>query len=158
PLALIYSEIMPEVVQDFQQAIHQANRTPFWQRFWHKLKRPASVLALPQQTCPFCQSQAEIEERLASEFINLLTQTRHATRLEPSTGLCRQHSNLTLSATQNKDQRGQLATWQLTRMQANLAELAELLRKHDYRFLNEAQGEEMTAWRRAVMLMVGNQP
>jgi len=35
-------------------------------------------------------------------------------------------------------------------------ELAELVRKHDYRFREEPRGNEMTAWRRAAQLFVGN--
>ena len=44
----------------------------------------------------------------------------------------------------------------LERMQRFLDEVQELVRKHDYRFSNEPQGEEMSSWRRAALLLVGN--
>lgn len=37
-----------------------------------------------------------------------------------------------------------------------LDEVKELVRKHDYRFEDESQGEEMTSWRRAAELCAGN--
>lgn len=41
-------------------------------------------------------------------------------------------------------------------MQRVLDEVKELVRKHDYRFEDESQGEEMTSWRRAAELCAGN--
>ena len=41
-------------------------------------------------------------------------------------------------------------------MQRILEEVQELIRKHDYRFGDEARGNEMTAWRRAAELCAGN--
>jgi len=41
-------------------------------------------------------------------------------------------------------------------MQRTLEEVQELIRKHDYRFGDEARGQEMTAWRRAAELCAGN--
>jgi hypothetical protein len=41
-------------------------------------------------------------------------------------------------------------------VQRVLAEVRELIRKHDYRFQQESHGEEMTAWRRAAELCAGN--
>ena len=41
-------------------------------------------------------------------------------------------------------------------MQRTLEEVQELIRKHNYRFGDEARGQEMTAWRRAAELCAGN--
>ncbi len=41
-------------------------------------------------------------------------------------------------------------------VQRVLEEVQELLRKHDYRFSDEPRGDEMTSWRRAAELCVGN--
>jgi hypothetical protein len=40
-------------------------------------------------------------------------------------------------------------------MRRVLDEVEELVRKHDYRFRDEPQGDEMTSWRRAAELCAG---
>jgi hypothetical protein len=38
-----------------------------------------------------------------------------------------------------------------------LKELAEFIRKHDYRFSHEGSGKQSNSWRRAVEMMVGRE-
>lgn len=49
-----------------------------------------------------------------------------------------------------------LLTCQRACVRRVLEEVRELVRKHDYRFSQEARGEEMVSWRRAAELCAGN--
>ena len=44
---------------------------------------------------------------------------------------------------------------QLARLQRLDEQLGELIRKHDYRFKDEARGSEMLSWKRAAGLVAG---
>lgn len=47
---------------------------------------------------------------------------------------------------------------QLTILQRLEQQLAELIRKHDYRYIHEKRGTEMTSWQRAAALVAGETP
>jgi hypothetical protein len=46
---------------------------------------------------------------------------------------------------------------QLACLQRLDAQLSELIRKHDYRFKDEAKGPEMVSWKRAAGLVAGEE-
>ena len=163
-LAMVYRSILPDLLEDVQHDLARATagkalpRIPFWRRLWRR-KRDQ-----PEQTdtillfhdCPFCQRQEEIERDLIQELLLMLSFEEFQTRLNGATGFCLAHFTRATREAQNTPQLATLLACQCASLQRNMAELEELVRKHDYRFLQEPRGDEMTAWRRAAELLVGN--
>jgi len=72
-----------------------------------------------------------------------------------SAGLCLPHFRSAVSATSTPDTLHALVSHQSDVMAGLAAELAEFIRKHDYRFTHEAVGGEGTAYLRAIALVTG---
>ena len=80
-------------------------------------------------------------------------------RLSASDGLCLDHFQLAcrlkLPGTPARDWLGLLRSAQLACLKRLDSQLGELIRKHDYRFKDEARGSEMLSWKRAAGLVAG---
>lgn len=162
-LAVIYSETLPEVLAALQRDAAQQQGAPgsssfggLWSRFSH---HPAPTYAQPAfDSCPFCKSRANIEARLISTFVEQLQAEEMRALFSQSIGLCLSHfTQARAEAERNQSARlSSLLEGQQACMQRLLAEIQELLRKHDYRFADEARGEEMMSWRRAAELFASH--
>ena len=164
PLALVYNEVLTDVLQELEA--NASNASPgtgapkhgsFWNRGLRKRSRPDDVRPAFED-CPFCQSRANAQERLISTLVQLLNNQDERTLLSRSTGLCLTHFT---HARQFAEERypetiPHLVACQRTCIQRVQEELREMARKHDYRFLNEARGDEMLSWRRGAELCAGN--
>ncbi len=164
-LAIVYENILSTLDEDLeQQRLSLPQETPGrdWlmeikQLFQAGPSMPTNPAQLYEQ-CPFCRTRENIEQRLTERLVALLRHDDMPARLRQSTGLCRVHFAL---AFQYADvhapaQRSVLIACQQESVRRVLGEVRELIRKHDYRFSEEARGEEMTAWRRAIALCAGN--
>ena len=163
-LALVYREIFPEILAAMKHHLEQISAhkqgksRSFWNRLkWKHSKQPEFLRGeslFPK--CLFCQRQAEIEQHLTDALLTMLSDQDLRFRLNQATGLCMPHLAQAYHRATSGAQRAALLEYQISCLQRNLAEVEELVRKHDYRFLDEPQGNEMTAWRRAIQLLVGN--
>jgi hypothetical protein len=75
--------------------------------------------------------------------------------LESGRGLCVPHFLTLLGMPMATEARTLLIEMQRSQMSSLLRELAEFLRKHDYRFSHEGFGSESDSWSRAIRMMVG---
>ncbi len=160
-LAMVYRSLFPDLLADIERDLAQGARRSQRERFWSRLWRRKSQRHAPGEetffrACPFCQRQAEIEQELAQELLAILPSAEFQARLREATGFCLPHFMHLLHVSQEEAQRNVLLTAQRACLQHTMEELDELVRKHDYRFLQEPRGEEMTSWRRAALLLVGN--
>jgi Family of unknown function (DUF6062) len=163
-LALVYSGVLTEILaplqQDALQHTQPAPSTPrnaWWQRRWRR--RPGTTYAAPAfARCPFCRQRAGIEQRLVSTLLELLESAEMRRLLSQSSGLCLLHFTQARNHAEAHDpaHRQALLECQQVCLQRLLAEIQEQVRKNDYRFGDEAHGDEMTAWRRAALLCAGN--
>lgn len=165
-LAMVYRSLLPDLLEEIQhdlQRLKTKQTTPrrriwsqlaFWRRGQNRSESAESARFF--QGCPFCQRQTEIERELVQELLTQLSSEAFLAQLNKATGFCLSHLAQTTRAAQTAAQRTTVLECQQTCLQRNLKELDELVRKHDYRFLKEPRGEEMTAWRRAAELLVGN--
>jgi hypothetical protein len=164
PLALVYRDTLPEILDDVKRNLEQikARNQPEHKRFWNKLWRKWRRQPLLSNSeplflqCRLCERQAEIEQQLISELLTLVSREDLQTQISRATGFCLAHVTQALRSANSDTQRIALLEHQYACLQRNFGEIEELVRKHDYRFLHEPRGEEMTAWRRAVELFVGN--
>jgi hypothetical protein len=100
--------------------------------------------------CPYCDRECEVTELAIDALLDGLADPEFAAIVAASEGLCVAHFHLAFA------RRGEHRYWekvvaaQKNALRRLTAELAELARKHDYRFRDEPRGEEMTSWRRAL--------
>jgi hypothetical protein len=141
-----------DILSDTMEQLEHINDTR--KRHWFDAKAE-STLRTP---CPACQQQAQIEARLVSSLREALAEPTFYAQFSASSGLCLPHFQL---ASELKPL-GMHATWLPLLRQAQLlclqrldAQLSELIRKHDYRFKDEAQGQEMLSWKKAAGLVAG---
>jgi len=164
-LAQVYQTTLSETLTSLTQSLElvkrsqQTSQQSFWRTIWHKARkrREGRDIPSPQAPCTFCQTQHENEERLASTILTMLASETFLERLRlTTTGFCLPHFTRMYEAANNNAQRSCLLESQCLHAQYLQHELAELIRKHDYRFLKEPQGEDMTSWRRAAKFFIGH--
>jgi hypothetical protein len=165
-LGVVYENVLEVLVEDLEA--YQRAQPKKEQRDWLTGIAQLFPSAAPtwqqepahtDEQCPFCHLQSAIEKRLVERLIGLVqSEEAMPTLLSQSTGLCRQHFTQAIcyAEVHAPEQCTTLVTCQRTCIEHVLSEVRELVRKHDYRFNQEAQGDEMTSWRRAAMLCVGN--
>lgn len=160
-LAVIYREILTDILPKLGNGEPARKERQSWgvqlaKRFG---KSPSPIEIVPNyDLCPLCLRRADIEERLTTTLLNMIASEETRTQLSQSTGLCLPHFEYVYSRAQAADpQRASDAlACQRVCMQRVLDDVGELARKHDYRFLDEQRGDEMTSWRRAAALFTGN--
>ena len=157
-LALVYNEVLTDVLQELDAGGGDTSkRGSIWNRGWRKKSRQDEIRPVFAD-CPFCQSRATAQERLVSTLVQLLNVEEERSLLFHSTGLCLTHfaQARQFAVEQHPETIPHLLACQRTCTQRVLDEVRELARKHDYRFSDEPQGNEMLSWRRAVELCAGN--
>jgi hypothetical protein len=111
-------------------------------------------LAMAKGKCPACQLHDETNGYLLTDLERYILQPDLQSALQSCAGLCFQHYSLAYDRLRG-DKRRQLVAIQLQAVQSLRAELAEFIRKNDYRFQGEGFGSERDAWRRVVELVTG---
>lgn len=133
------------------------------QQLRHALRLPGGAASqltgglAPQKECPICIALKPIEAGYTSTFLNHLTGGDEplAPLYRQSDGLCLSHFRSVVEAAGPGKTLSELVSAQRDIWQRLDAELAEFIRKNDYRFAHEPIGEEGDAWRRALELLVG---
>ncbi len=165
-LAVVYREVLADMLAnlDRDEVRQQVEQEPGWitgiKRWLHAELPPPSPTeaAFLYVRCPLCHTRSSIEQRLTQALVGLMQSEEAQTLLRQSTGLCQLHF---IQACGYARERAPIYLRPLIECQRaclrhTLEEVQELVRKHDYRFLEEARGEEMTSWRRAAELCAGN--
>jgi hypothetical protein len=116
-------------------------------------KQPAVLPA--QKKCPACENRDEINTRALSEISSHILAGEMQAALKASQGLCFAHLRQALGLMRDPVKRKALLAIQREIMLGLRSELAEYIRKNDYRFMGEALGPERDAWIRAVRMMAG---
>jgi hypothetical protein len=162
--AIIYKDVVTGAARAVQGAPASARQT-FGQRLraLFARNRPAEdaiVQALaPTQRCPVCINAAEVEGHLCATVATAMKRSDDfIVHFRGSAGLCLAHFGALIGSTSPADMRAALIDAQVAIWQALEADLAEFIRKTDYRFRHEKFGAERDAWERAIALTSGAQP
>ena len=157
-LAMAYREILSDTIDRLQQQTRTT--TSVSGNFLRRLleNRPDEANPGNQVRCPACVNRAKAETRYAHSLSQAILDDEFYQRFSQSAGLCLHHFHLisTLkSGTPGGDWQQRLLQAQLGCLQHLDEQLGELIRKHDYRFKDEARGEEMLSWKRVAALIAG---
>lgn len=148
-LAVAYRDVITDAIEQLQQAGGGHRRR------WFEARRELTEASAP---CPACRKKEQSVERLIVSLREALADTAFYTAFSASSGLCLPHFQLAceLRPLDGAD------TWlpllrnaQLGCLQRLEGQLAEMIRKHDYRFRDEARGSEMLSWQRAAGMVAG---
>ncbi len=171
-LAVVYREVLTDMLKNFDQessvqhgeAPQQGNTFGWLGKVQRLFQTDAALstspieIAMLYEHCPLCRSRTDIELRIVQTLVEVIPAEEAQELLRQSTGLCRPHfiqaNNYVKEHVPDNVQL--LANCQRVCLQRSLSELEELVRKHDYRYLEESRGDEMTSWRRAAELCAGN--
>lgn len=146
PIAVLYEGVIRTLVREMGSTVPLGDR--------RQVSQAASALK-PQGLCPACVHQATVEEHLIRNLLDHLDRADFANGLRQSAGLCLPHLRQALEGPGDASPKALLVAihkevW--TRLQD---ELAEFIRKHDYRFAEEDMGDEGSSPRRAIEQMAG---
>jgi hypothetical protein len=108
--------------------------------------------------CPICNHAQFFEETYLLDLLDYFSDGEMQGAYEKSFGLCLVHVDRAIELFPDHENLPLLLEEQRKRIESLRGELAEYLRKLDYRFSHEPKGAEVTAWRRAVEMMVGQPP
>ena len=164
-LAVIYREVLADVLaglerdqENTQDGSPRAALTlPGWLKGQHA--HSGQGYAKPDfEQCYFCRMRDGIEQRLIDSLVGMLHSEQDRALISQSTGLCLAHfaQAHTHAETHYPEELSVLLDCQHACLARVLGEVQELVRKHDYRFKDEARGDEMTSWRRGAELCAGN--
>jgi uncharacterized protein DUF6062 len=126
----------------------------FLQRVGHELEDWAKSHRRWVPPCPACAFVHQEEEETLRVLAQFLDDPEMATAYENSSGLCLDHT-LRLCRRLKEPARGRVIAAERSRIERLRAELAEVIRKHDYRYRGEPWGEEKSAPGRAVAKLAG---
>lgn len=113
----------------------------------------------PQEPCPVCVQQASLERDLVRTLTDhLAAPGALAAVYAGSDGLCLNHFRVAVSQTGSPAETRMLVEAQAEIWQRLEEQLAEFIRKKDYRFKDEPYGPERDAWRRALESLAGPPP
>ncbi len=149
PLAQNYRSILSDTMSQLQAAEDAVSGSRF-RRFFdtkQEVQRPQ---------CLACRQQEAEEVHLVHTLRHAILDAAFYTTFTNSDGLCLHHLQLASELKMN-DTPGnwlsQLRKGQITCLQRLDAQLAEMIRKHDYRFKEEEKGPEMASWLQAAGLV-----
>ena len=159
-VALVYRSLLTDIGSALDGARYEQRRGLF-QPDKGSRKRVAAGLPprslQPELGCPACAQRDEMEALGVRSLVEALARRDAPMQaaLAASAGLCLVHLRAALGAC------GSAAAFDFLRDDARqhlarlAAELAEYIRKNDYRFVGEAFGAEADSWQRAVAALVG---
>jgi hypothetical protein len=109
----------------------------------------------PRGACPACEHQARVEDHLLRNLLSHITQPQFAEGFRGSAGLCLPHLRILLEQKGSAEQKAQVLAIQQEIWRTLQGQLAEFIRKHDYRFTAEGMGEEGSSPRRSIEALSG---
>ena len=110
----------------------------------------------PKEPCPACVQRKDMTGIVLTELAASVGQAELLKALAASAGLCLPHLRQALKKAPGEAASRALLSIHRPKLEALDRELAEIIRKSDYRFREEEFGPERDAWKRAVEVVVGS--
>jgi hypothetical protein len=160
-MAIIYHDLLGSLLKHLPQDPDlSVQKTPV--RLWHRL--PSSLKTLlgqalevlsPRHPCPACEQEDSSQRAAVAVLASALNAPTFVEAFKVSGGLCLPHLRQVLEEIRDPLALEILLTTSRDKLSALHLELAEIIRKNDYRNRDEAFGPEGDAWKRVVAVVVG---
>jgi hypothetical protein len=161
-VSIIYHDVLGFTLKRLSQT--DADFRTRW-RFAKLLRRVFTRLAarrsrtaqifFPVKHCPVCLERDTTTRLVIDALADSLTDEAMTQALAASSGLCLPHLSMTFERVRDIHAHDYLLAVTQDRLGDLRQELAEFIRRNDYRFHDEQIGAEGTAWRRVVGIVVG---
>jgi len=139
--AILYQDLVKDAIHKIEEIEHNT------------VSQLARTLE-PITACPACLIEEAAVERILDTLAPALSNQDFVTEFMESNGLCLPHLLRLLPRLEGK-QRAAVLSLQLSRLESLKSELAEFIRKNDYRFRDEAIGKESDSYKRAADMIRG---
>ena len=145
-IALLYEGLVRNMLKDMGEVKPGDGR--------RQVTQAANALK-PRAVCPACEHRDTIEGHVLRNLLEHLDQPEFAAAFERSAGICLPHLRLAIDGSGPAGAKAQLIALQQQIWGRLQRDLAEYIRKSDYRFASEEMGEEADRRRRAIEQMAG---
>ena len=160
--AIIYQDVITNILRGFERggSLHKvrglsALLKQLPEQLGAAIQRVVYTLT-PRKHCIVCYQQDEAIKVLISELTKSLKEPELTKALQASDGLCIPHLKKAFEAVRDQTTFDLLLSINREKLQGLLDELAEYIRKNDYRFQHEGFGIEGDSWLRAVYKLTGD--
>jgi hypothetical protein len=159
-VAIISHDVVRKLLQDLSELPANDGRSNVLKKLLQASRRQSQRESwlMPKMDCPVCMHQDLVEERVLKTLVESIQKKELSDAIQHSDGLCLTHLRQSLvrsSSTESDDVLLNLARACWEKMEE---ELAEFIRKNDYRFSKEGFGVEKDSWLRATGILKGNRP
>jgi hypothetical protein len=146
--------IHQDVIETLLQAMEDAPQRGRARRRARQLHRALA----PETECPACAYQRTMDENAMRALLQHLHNPQIAEAVGASQGFCLPHFSRLLALEPSEEALETLVALQRRVLSEMRDELAEFIRKNDYRFQDEPFGEESDSWIRSIGLLTGDRP
>lgn len=164
--ALGFAIIYHDVINNTLKQLGRRDIVPPNTRRWSALRKripeqvgetvqKALYALTPQKHCIACQQRDRTLHLIISSLIENLHDAEMISALQTSDGLCIPHLKKTFEAVSGLGTCDLLLSIHREKLESLRGELAEFIRKNDYRFKDEGMGAEGDSWRRAIGKVIG---
>jgi len=136
--AIIYQDVITNILREFEKDAGIAKALT------------------PREGCMVCQQQEKTSQLVVSAFVEGLTESQMKEALQTSDGLCMPHLKKVVESIRALASMDLLRSIHHEKLKSLREELAEFIRKNDYRFKDEGFGSESDSWKRAVNKLTGD--
>jgi len=136
--AIIYQDVITNILRGFEEDTNIAKALT------------------PREGCMVCQQREKTTQLVVSAFVDGLTESQMQQALRTSDGLCIPHLKKVAGPIRDLETIDLLRSIHREKLESLHRELAEFIRKNDYRFKDEGFGTERDSWKRAVHKLTGN--
>lgn len=155
-LAIIYHDIASTVSREIKRSTPMRVPAPaLLRRESDRLADSALRRLTAHRLCPACAVENDVTESSLQMLVQHVTQEEMARAFAASHGLCLPHLRRALALAEDPGVIETLLRKQQQVLDSLVADLAEFIRKHNYRFAHQSFGTERDAWRRAIALLAG---
>jgi len=145
-IAILYEGLVRTLLKEMGEARPSSGR--------RQVAQAADALK-PQGPCPACVHRDTVENHLLRNLLETLKQDDFAGAFRASAGLCLPHLRLALDTKGSPAAKATLLAIQQVIWTQLQGDLAEYIRRNDYRFTAEPMGDEGTSSRRAIEQLAG---
>lgn len=110
---------------------------------------------IPSQQCPACRVWDKVSQSQAELLLHQLEDTELLNAMQHSEGLCLSHLTRVIGLSKETQDIEPLLEMHIQKLSALRAELKELIRKNDHRFIHEPAESESDSWVRALRSLAG---
>jgi hypothetical protein len=107
----------------------------------------------PNRSCIICEVTKNLEDRLIEELLKDIKEYEFYQAYRNSSGLCMTHLSKVLSLSKDKETKDIFLEISALKLKEISDQLAEFIRKQDYRFREETIGVEGDSWIRAIEML-----